>query len=136
MFGSRSEANCDLTKTLQNFSLTCQNQALKCRQRAELEAALPVYGKELTRNRDKTVQRCEAEAQVWEQRAKVADEGFLLLDTSDSTFMLKNGKLIAQASAQGRTRRVEDANASDARLATQSGLPPVQTGAKRNPTSP
>lgn len=136
MFGSRSQANCDLTTSLQNYALTCQNKALQCRQRGAQEAKGFVQGKELTRNRDARVAACETEATVWEQRAKVAAEGFLLVDPVDSRWMLTNSRLIGAAAREGRVRYVQADTAGDQRLATQSGQGPYEPGTTSNPNSP
>ena len=99
----------DLNTTIANMERTYANQAEAARQKAERcekqaaespgEAYKRMYADEASQHR-------ETEQQFTE-RARVAKEGYLLVDTSDADFMLEHQRLISRACAEHRVRFVK-----------------------------
>ncbi len=99
----------DLTTKLKNFAFTCEGRALKAEQKAErLEdkrLAMGAPGVQARRDQEAAVERKKAE--IWRERAKVAGEGFLLVDTADPELTLGFSELIGCAHRECRTRFVQ-----------------------------
>jgi hypothetical protein len=118
-----------LTTVLENYAKTCENLSISCKQKAELAGKAWVHGDALTRNKNAEVKAHETEAAVWEERAKIAKEGYLLVDTMDSKYMLTNGPLIGRAARESRVRYVGTNN--DNRLGSRAGMTPTQPGTEQ-----
>lgn len=114
----------DMNTVLANWAKTCCTRALQARQRGDLVKTSGFPGDQRERMRSSEQNKLEEQAQVWERRAKVADEGYLLVDPLDTDFMLKHGPLISRAAHEGRTRFVTD-DVSE-RLADRLGATPAQ----------
>jgi hypothetical protein len=99
----------DLNTTIANMERSYTNQAETAKQKAErCEAqAEAAHGEEYKRmHREEAAGYRETERRFTE-RAAVAKEGFLLVDTSDNEFMLANQPLISRACSEKRVRFVK-----------------------------
>ena len=100
---------CDLTTELANYGKSCEGRAAKAEQEAERleDKSLTMGAPGMQERRTRDAQEKRLEAVLWRQRATVAAEGFMLVDTSDSKFMLENGVIIGKAAKAHRTRFVQ-----------------------------
>jgi hypothetical protein len=101
----------DLTTQLSNYRKQCENRALKANQLAVQIASetVPANWPDGVRERDKRATAAKAEAAKWEERRRVASDGFLLVDSADSCFMLDPSiqPLLGEAARNHRVRYVQ-----------------------------
>jgi hypothetical protein len=124
------DATQDIDMLLRNHAKTCENKALQCKQRADAVAQRQVQGDGLQRQRDQEVAQHEQEAADWKARQATAESGFMLVDPSNSKFMLTHGPLINASAAAGRVRFVGSQEGHRA------GGTPYQPGTKGTFDSP
>lgn len=97
--------HCDLNTEIANYAKSCEGLAFRATQQAEhIEAKRPTEYGGGERARDAEVAVKRQEAARWSARAKVANEGFVLVDQADSRFCLDYSALIGRASRAHRAR--------------------------------
>lgn len=102
----------DLNTKLANWAKSCVGRAEKLEQQADRVLAARKSGGEfpgLVERYDREFVQKRTEAAKWRERAKVAEEGFMLADHFDSEFMLQNSALIGECARQHRCRYVQSA---------------------------
>jgi hypothetical protein len=105
--GFGSKAIEDIGQAIDVHGKKCANEGVRAKQEA-VKAAFLKTGSEIDkRDQQNRIDQHTQDAKMWEERAKVAKDGYLLVDPSDSKFMLSHGPLISAASKAGLVRFTE-----------------------------